>query len=145
MLSNPMATRQSPLKYPSVKSMMELSTEYKTQQYTNSQGCCYEYWILDSVDVTKALRARVSSGNTTTHGAAGDGSSQHTRCRRPQVRHSYWPCEGHIGSVCINLHQRFAIRAWVGFIDSIPYPIRIFIASESEDRSGFKVTSPAGG
>ena len=47
----------------------------------------------------------------------GEGSCQQTGYRRPHVRHSYWPCDGHIGSACITLHQRSAIRAWAGFIE----------------------------
>jgi hypothetical protein len=76
-----------------------------------------EHWMLDSVVATEALRTSISRCDASTRGATNAGCSQHTRCRRPQVRHSYWPCEGHIGSLCIHLHQRFAILAWVGFID----------------------------
>ena len=60
-----------------------------------------------------ALRA----GDNTARAGDCAISSQHTRWRRPQVRHSYWPWAGHMGAVCINLHQRSAIVAWVGFID----------------------------
>jgi hypothetical protein len=56
-------------------------------------------------------------GNSTVRRISGAGRSQQTWCRRPHVRHSYCPCEGHIGFLCINLHQRSAIRVWVGFID----------------------------
>ena len=51
-----------------------------------------------------------------TGGMAARGCSQHTGRRLPHVRHSYWPCEGHIGAVCINLHHRSAICTRVGFI-----------------------------
>ena len=86
------------------------------QRYKNRQGRYDEHWILDSVAATKACWACISRGNTITWSLAGEGSSQHTRYRRPHVRHSYLPCEGHIGSVCINLHQRSASRVWGGFI-----------------------------
>ena len=86
------------------------------QRYKNRQGRYDEHWILDSVAATKACWACISRGNTITWSLAGEGCSQHTRYRRPHVRHSYLPCEGHIGSVCINLHQRSASRVWGGFI-----------------------------
>ena len=89
----------------------------EAEQHKHRQGRCYEHWILDSVAVTKAVWAWRSRGITITRSAAGDGSSQHTRCQRPHFRHAYWPCEGHIASVCINLHQRSAIRAWASFIE----------------------------
>jgi hypothetical protein len=55
--------------------------------------------------------ACVSRGNTIASGVAGEGSSHRTGYRRLHVRHSYQPCVGHIGSSCMNLHQKSAIRA----------------------------------
>ena len=89
----------------------------EARQHKNCQGYWYEHCIPGSVAVTEALWASIPRRIAGTRGATGAGCSQHTRCRRPHVRHSYWPCEGHIGSACINLHQRSAILAWVGFID----------------------------
>ena len=113
----------------------------KGQQHKNGQGHRHEHWILDSVAVAKVFRARVWPGNTFTRGTAGEGSSQHTRYRRPQVRHSYWPCEGHFGSVCINLHHRSESRACVDIMDadSLPGPV----IPKVEWRRGFRSRIPA--
>lgn len=90
----------------------------EAEQYKSGQGYRYEHWILDSVVFTKTLWVCVSYGNTITGVVGGVGCSQHTRYRRPHVRHSYWPCEGHKISVCINRHHRSAIWAWGVLIDS---------------------------
>ncbi len=78
--------------------------------------------------VTKTVCVRGLHGDASTPTASGEGSSQHTRCRRPHLRHSYWTCEGHISSVCINLHHRFAICAGVGFIDQYSLSGRVIAA-----------------
>ena len=78
--------------------------------------------IPDYVPVINEASVCASHGNTVSR---SEGCSQHTRCLRPHVRHSYWPCEGHMGSVCINLHQKSAIRARVGFIDPHLLPRRM--------------------
>ena len=95
------------------------SATQKVQQYKNRQGRRREHWILDSVPGIKGRWICVSRGSTITRFTAGDGCSQHTGCHRPHFQHLYWPCEGHMASVCINLHQRSAIRAGSGLID--PY------------------------
>jgi hypothetical protein len=92
----------------------------QVQQYENGQGYCDGHWILDSPADTRALSAPAWRRNATTRGESGEGSSQHTWRRRPHVRHSYWPCEGHIAPLCIHVHQRSAILAWACFIDSLP-------------------------
>ena len=74
--------------------------------------------------IAKGLRVRVSPSDSIIRGVAVEGASQHTRDRRPHCRHSSWPWEGHIGSVCINWHHRLAIRVWVGVIDGHPLPWR---------------------
>ena len=77
----------------------------------------YERWIPGPVATTKDLGPCVSRESAGTPDVAAEGSCQQTGYRLPHLRHSYWPCDGHIGSACTNLHQRSAIRTWAGFID----------------------------
>ena len=61
--------------------------------------------VLDPIEPVKYERATLFSTGPVKR------FSHHTGYRRPHVRHWYHPCVGHIGSSCINLHQKSAIRA----------------------------------
>jgi hypothetical protein len=92
-------------------------TEYGFGIHRMSLATVAKHRINHIVVIKSILRVRFEGHCHHARLAAGGRCSQHTRCRRPHVRHSYWRCEGHTSAVCINLHQRSAIRSWFGFVD----------------------------